>query len=69
VALSMAKKTKLRSLARWHISLPGTPSKFLGIVEARDTQAAIQVAIMKYRVSNTLQQKRIMVRPERGKLK
>ena len=49
---------KATSLRRWHVSLlTGTPAKFLGYVEARDVGAAIEVAVRKYRISDTLRHK------------
>jgi hypothetical protein len=55
---------KATSLRRWHVSLlTGTPAKFLGYVEARDVGAAIEVAVRKYRISDTLRHK-IAVRRE-----
>ena len=60
----MRKALKL-PLHRWHISLlTGTPPKFLGYVEARDLGAAIEVAVRKYRISDTVRHKIVARREE-----
>jgi hypothetical protein len=59
----MTKKAK--SLHRWRVALmTGTPAKFLGYVEARDERAAIEVAVRKYRIGDTLRHKIVARREE-----
>jgi hypothetical protein len=63
VAPVATKKTK--SLHRWRVSLiTEMPAKFLGYVEARDQIAAIEVAVRKYRISDTLRHKIVIRREE-----